>query len=129
MDTRPYFNEKTGLPNKYGDRKLGKSTENLDDFGIDEMAGKQRQTKAAPPPLADDFKFDIAIDGKIIKTMNNTEFRLMAHEVAYNEAIFTLYDDESTIEESGVELAIRIRSDIQDDTTHTGISITHLYYA
>ena len=129
MDTTPYFNKTTGLPNIYedGDRKLSRSNQIMNDFVANEMVDRQRRTGGKVTPLPDDFELDIAINGRIWKTMNVTEFMVYTKEVAYNQAIFTLYDDETTVEENGVELSLRVRC--SHSTVHTGISITHIYYA
>lgn len=102
---------------------------NFNDFTIDDRTGEHRQTKAAPPPLVDDFEFDIALDGRIVKTWNATEYKRLAAEISYNEAIFPIYDDENTVEPDGVQLAFRVRSASTDPKAHRAISITHIYYS
>jgi len=101
---------------------------NFDDFATDESTSEQRQLKAPPPPLVDDFEFDIAIDGEITKTWNATQFRSLAAEISYNEAIFPLYDRETTSKVEGVQLALRVRGNSLDPKAHRAISITHIYY-
>jgi len=89
---------------------------------------KERQMKAKPVPLTDDFKLDIAIDGRIVKTMELDEYKEWTKEIAYNEAIFVLLDDENVYDtsDSGAELALRIRSNGGGRNT---MSISHIYYA
>ena len=99
MDTKSYYNSTTGLPIELqDDRKLLQSVRRQDDW----------QQKAKPIPCADDFKLDIAIDGRIIKTMDNAEFMKWAKEIAYYETFMSLFDDKSMIDttDSGAEVAL-----------------------
>jgi len=115
-----------------GGRKVMESI----DSNIDEMseiynltADVQRQTGGHVEPLADDFKLDIAIDGKIYRTMEYEEFMKYTKEIAYNEAFFPLIDNEETVRESGVELGLRARSEMKLHGGRTSFSVTHIYYA
>lgn len=88
---------------------------------------EQRHMKAKTVPLVDDFKLDIAIDGLIVKTMELDEYMECKEEIAYNEAIFVLLDNENVYDtsDSGAELTLRIRSDGRGRNT---MSISHIYY-
>jgi len=77
-------------------------------------------------PLVDDFMLDIAIDGKMYRTMENEEFTKYQKQIAYNEAFFPFMDDESFVRESEVELSLRVRT---EKNGSTGFSISHIYYA
>eukprot|EP00558_Chaetoceros_sp_UNC1202_P010884 CAMPEP_0197243762 /NCGR_PEP_ID=MMETSP1429-20130617/9101_1 /TAXON_ID=49237 /ORGANISM="Chaetoceros sp., Strain UNC1202" /LENGTH=881 /DNA_ID=CAMNT_0042704027 /DNA_START=58 /DNA_END=2703 /DNA_ORIENTATION=- len=89
--------------------------------------GGSRQLKAAPVPWPDDIKLDIAVNGKIHKTLNKEEFFKMASEIAYNEAYYKLVDDASVATGEPVELGIRIRS--TEDPKKASFGITHIYWA
>lgn len=74
-------------------------------------------------PLPDDFKFDIAVNGKI-ETWDLEKFMSHTKEVAYNEAFYPLVNDETL---SGpVELAIRMRS--ESDPKGAAITLNHIYW-
>jgi hypothetical protein len=88
---------------------------------------RERALKRAIPPLPDDMKFDIALNGRIIKTMEKEEFMGYAVEIAYNQAIFPFLDDDSVKGDPGVELGLRLRS--ESDPKNLAISVTHIYYS
>ena len=69
---------------------------------------------------------DIAINGKIVKTYNQTEFRAFANEIAHNEAFYPLVDDKE-LAIGDVELGFRLRSEI--DPRGAGLAFSHIYYA
>lgn len=76
----------------------------------------------------DDFKVDIAVNGKIVKTWNFDDMKELRKEVQHNEAFYPMVDDKNLAgEEKDVELAIRLSSSI--DPRLAGLSLTHLYYA
>lgn len=90
--------------------------------------GNRSLGKAQPYP--DDVFLDIAINGKIVRSIDKTEFDAMNKEINYNEVFYKLFDDENFIdsnEEESVEFGLRIRS--ESDPRQAGISIAHLYYA
>ena len=81
-------------------------------------------------PYPDDVLFDIAINGKIVRSIDKTEFESMNKEINYNQAIYKFFDDKIFIESNegeSVEFGLRIRS--ESDPRKAGVSITHLYFA
>ena len=85
--------------------------------------GRRRLGNVTPKPK--DFKMDISVNGKITtwdldKYMENSQ-----PEMAYNQAIFRLVNDESL--KGPVELGIRLRSEL--DPKGAGTSICHIYWA
>jgi len=84
-----------------------------------------RNLKKTTPPYPDDFKFEIAINGKVVSTWDKETFMSHSKEVAYNQAMFPLVTDETL---SGpVELGLRLGS--ESDPRAAGLAITHIYYA
>jgi len=90
----------------------------------------RRRMKSQPPPVPDDFQFDIAINGKIVKTMDRTEFMSYSGEIVKNWAIWTLMDDVEWAKSDwgdrdgeDVEAAIRFRG------TRRSVTVSHIYYA
>lgn len=78
-----------------------------------------------------DLKFDIAIDGVVVKTMNYKEWTKYAfQEKGQNVCVFPLLNDISMAEKDWdgkpVEVAIRYRSKLQPQTPYC---ISHVYYA
>merc|ERR1711957_719409 len=57
----------------------------------------------------DDTFFDIAVNGKIVKTYNYEEMMARTGEIAYNESFYPLVDDKSVT--GNVELGLRMRSE------------------
>ena len=79
--------------------------------------------------VTDDFQFDIAINGKIAKTMNNEEFMSYKDELVKNFALWPIMDDPSFAGgEAGVEVEIGIRLRSQEQP-HTTVGLSHVYYA
>ena len=92
--------------------------------------GDERRLGPPPKPWPEDFELDIAVNGKIIKTYNHTEFFKFTKEISYNEAFYPLVDDDNLIsgdKAESVELGIRIRSELAPRDAAFGI--THIYYA
>jgi hypothetical protein len=85
--------------------------------------GRDLKKKIADWP--EDTHVDIAINGKIVKTYNGTEFLSLGPEISYNEAFYPLLDDKE-LASGDVELGIRIRSEI--DPHNAGFALTHIYY-
>ncbi|KAG7359209.1 hypothetical protein IV203_015798 [Nitzschia inconspicua] len=77
-----------------------------------------------------DFEMDIAINGKIVKTMKRQEWLDHTQEFVKNVAVFPLLNDESMAqrdwEGEPVEAAIRFRSKKMPKQTYC---ISHIYYA
>lgn len=77
-------------------------------------------------PYPDDVKFEIAVNGKIVKTWLHDEFMSHAYpEMAYNQGMYPLVTDESLT--GPVELGLRITS--ESNPRGAGLSVTHIYYA
>ena len=85
-----------------------------------------RELKTPPKEWPEDFHVDIAINGKIVKTYNGTEFLSLGPEIAYNEAFYPLLDDKE-LASGDVELGFRMRSEI--DPRVAALAFTHIYYA
>jgi len=81
-------------------------------------------------PLPDDFKFELAINGKI-ETWDHNKYMEHTKEMAYNEAIFPFMDDPEQFqnEDEGVSVEVAIRVLSEKDPRGATIAITHLYYA
>jgi len=95
-----------------------------------ELQGGSRNLKAPPIDWPEDIEVDIAVNGKIVRTFNYTEFKPMATEIAYNEAFYLLLDDESVVagdKYEEIKLGLRIRSQIGAGLASFGV--THIYYA
>eukprot|EP00559_Dactyliosolen_fragilissimus_P005152 CAMPEP_0184858216 /NCGR_PEP_ID=MMETSP0580-20130426/3340_1 /TAXON_ID=1118495 /ORGANISM="Dactyliosolen fragilissimus" /LENGTH=931 /DNA_ID=CAMNT_0027354247 /DNA_START=120 /DNA_END=2915 /DNA_ORIENTATION=- len=83
------------------------------------------------PPLPNDFKFDVSINGKIVHSWNKDEFMKLSENVVYNVEILLLMNDQSFKTDSDlygstVELGFRVSS--KSDTT-SAVGISHIYYA
>ena len=85
-----------------------------------------RELKKPPKEWPEDFHVDIAINGNIVKTYNQTEFRAFTIEIAYNEAFYPLVNDKE-LASGDVELGFRLRSEI--DPRGAALAVTHIYYA
>ena len=101
----------------------------------DDYDHHRRLGKPTPDQLVhDDFKMDIAINGKITKTMEREEWISHIGEMSKNCAVWPLMDDISYAERDWadgdegetVEVAIRFR---QDSQPHQGYCLSHIYYA
>ena len=86
----------------------------------------QRRLKKEIPAYPEDSKFDFAINGEIIKTMDLEEFEAYKQEIAYNVAIMPILDDIKMAEQP-VELGIRLRS--EKKPRDLVINFNHFYYA
>jgi hypothetical protein len=86
-----------------------------------------------PPPKgsstidrwAETMKFDYAIDGKIIETLNKEQFVAKIATVQRTVLVLVLLDDPNFGHKENVEVAIRMRDCGRDCT----ISLTHIYWA
>jgi len=88
--------------------------------------GRRRLGNPAAFEYPHDFKFEIAVNGKIIKTWDKAEFMSHAYpEMAYNNAMYPLVTDETL--RGPVELGLRPSS--ESKPKEAGLSVTHLYYA
>lgn len=90
---------------------------------------RRRKLKKAPPPLPEDFRWEVAVDGVIVNSWNKTEFGSQCHYISYNNAICKFWDDEEWGKKNGprdVEVAMRIVS-AGGRTAVAGI--TQLYFA
>ncbi|KAL7493809.1 hypothetical protein ACHAWT_002711, partial [Skeletonema menzelii] len=89
---------------------------------------RHRHLKAPPPPKPADYRVEIAVNGVIIKSMNETEFNELCIVPGYNLGICTLWDDEERArknEKEDVEFAFRMAGGGRKAIT----AITHVYYA
>lgn len=96
-----------------------------------ELQGGSRSLKGAPQDWPEDIELDIAVNGKILRTMNYTDLKPMTKEIAYNEAFYLLLDDESVVagdEYEEIKFGMRIRSQIGANTM-ASFGLTHIYYA
>uniref|UniRef100_A0A7S4K3H2 Uncharacterized protein n=1 Tax=Odontella aurita TaxID=265563 RepID=A0A7S4K3H2_9STRA len=92
-----------------------------------------RNLKAPPPAIPDDWKFEIAINGKMHKVMDKNEFMSHAVEIVKNWAIWPLMDDVEwskkdwgNSEGEDVEVAVRMSS---VSMPRRSLRISHVYYA
>lgn len=100
----------------------------------EDSSRRRRRLKAPPAPQPDDLAFDIAINGKIVKTMDKTEFMSWGKAIVQNFALWPLMDDvEWAKREWGdrdgedVEVAVRLRCPSDPRQCRAGVS--HVYYA
>ena len=88
--------------------------------------GKMTLESRVPP----DLKMDIAINGKITKTMEREEWVKYVGEYVKNVALWPLLNDESMAqrdwEGESMEIAIRFRSELNPRVPYC---LSHLYYA
>ena len=81
-------------------------------------------------PMPDDMKFEVAIDGKIVKTWDHDEFMSYGKEVVKNFALWPLLDEVEWAKGNGggkdVEVAIRLRSEAGRECQ---LGVSHVYYA
>ena len=90
-----------------------------------EEDGHRKLATIAQNEYPDDFKFEIAVNGKIVETWDREKFMSHAYpEMAYNQAIFPLATDESL--RGPVELGLRVTSTI--NPKQAGLSVTHIYW-
>lgn len=90
----------------------------------------RRRLKKPPPPLPDDFRFEVAIDGELQYSLNNTEFQAKGQTIGYNLWIACLWDDEEWAKsgkKQDVEFAMRIRGENSKRSSVMGIS--QVYFA
>lgn len=90
---------------------------------------KRRDLKAPPPPLPDDFRFEIAVDGALRNSYTGDEFKALCEpHIAYNVPFCVLLDDDEIAkknEKKDMEISIRIMGGGRDSV----LGITHIYYA
>ncbi|KAK1739865.1 hypothetical protein QTG54_009624 [Skeletonema marinoi] len=89
---------------------------------------RHRHLKAPPPPKPADYRVEVAVNGVITKSLNETEFNDLCVEPGYNLIICTLWDDEERAvknEKEDVELAFRMAGGGRKAI----MGITHVYYA
>jgi hypothetical protein len=108
MDTTPW--EKPATDESHRQRVLGKMSQ--DDL------------------IPSDFDMDIAINGKITKTMKRDEWMQYEPEKGKNVAVWPLLNDESMAQKDWdgepVEAAIRFRTTLKPKQTYC---LSHIYYA
>jgi hypothetical protein len=103
----------------------GKTDDTTPYFTDDNNATRSRSLGGGEG-LPDDFFFDIAMNGKITKTMNNDTFLAFSPEIgAKNFALWPIMDDPS-FQGGEVEIGLRLRSQEQP---HATIGLSHVYYA
>ncbi|KAL3793748.1 hypothetical protein HJC23_013310 [Cyclotella cryptica] len=89
----------------------------------------RRQLKAPPPPLPDDFSFEVALNGVLQYSLNNTEFPLKCQpELVYNVPFCVLIDDEQ-IAKANKKMDIEVSLRIVGGGRESVLAITHVYYA
>jgi hypothetical protein len=93
-----------------------------------EEENEPRKLKGPVIDWPQDFRLEVAINGKIVKIYTYTELIPYTKEVAYNEAFYPIIDDKS-IATGDVELGLRIRSDLHTNPYHASFELTHLYWA
>jgi len=92
-----------------------------------------RELKAKVPPFPSDFRFDVAINGKIVKSFNKEEFMEASKEIMHNVALYPFLDDEEMAKRTNgkddetMELGIRVSS--AQNPREAVVTITHLYWA
>ena len=95
----------------------------------------KRLLKAKIPEYPDDFKFDIAINGKIVSTWDKKTFMNYAAEIMHNVAIFPIHIDDEMAKRKRpegdlgetIELGLRVTS--AKNPRGSAVTITHLYWA
>jgi hypothetical protein len=85
-----------------------------------------RNLKGKVVDWPEDFKLDVAVNGKIIKTFTYEEYKALVGEIAYNESFYPLVDDKD-IATGTVEIGLRIRS--EQSPKNAAFQITHIYWA
>lgn len=90
---------------------------------------KRRGLKAPPPPLPDDFTFEVAVDGEIKNSYTGDEFKALCEpQIAYNVPFCVLLDDEEMAKKNqkkDMEVSVRIVGGGRESV----LAITHVYYA
>jgi hypothetical protein len=107
----------------------GKTTDTTPD-AVD-ASGRQLGKPTPDQIVPKDFEMDIAINGKITKTMDRAEWISFIGEASKNCAVWPLLNNEEmakreNFEGEDMEFAIRFRSKIDP---HMGFCISHAYYA
>ncbi len=88
--------------------------------------GERRLGNPAAFKYPEDFKLEIAVNGKIVDTWDEAKFMSHAYpEMAYNNAFYPLVTDENLKGE--VELGLRTSSTISPK--EAGLTVTHIYWA
>jgi hypothetical protein len=91
-------------------------------------AARDRYLKAPPPPKPADWRVEVAVNGVVIKSLNETEYNDICIQPGYNLVICTLWDDEERArknEKEDVEFAFRMAGGGREGV----MGITHVYYA
>ena len=89
---------------------------------------RHRHLKAPPPPKPEDYRVEVAVNGVITKSLNETEFNELCVQPGYNLIICTLWDDEERArknEKEDVEIGFRMAGGGRKGI----MGITHVYYA
>jgi hypothetical protein len=93
------------------------------------LGGKAKQDKQIPK----DLEMDIAINGKLVKTMKYDEWLPYTKEIVKNVAVWPLLDDISMAERDwegeAVEAAIRFRTKPEIGQKIYPYCVSHVYYA
>jgi hypothetical protein len=98
---------------------------------VDDRTGRQLKKPTPDQIVPKDFEMDIAINGKLTKTMDQAEWLSFIAEPSKNCAVWPLLNDEEmakreNFEGEDMEFAIRFRSKIDPNM---GFCISHAYYA
>ena len=96
--------------------------------------GNRRQLKKTPPPLPPEFRFEVAINGVVISSGNETEALgpSKCSSPGYNLKICVLWNDEDWAKEKrneDIEFAMRILGPTGAAGRTANLGISHIYYA
>ena len=96
--------------------------------------GNRRQIKKTPPPLPPEFRFEVAVNGVVISSGNETEALgpSKCSSPGYNLKICVLWNDEDWAKEKrneDIEFAIRILGPTGAAGRTANLGISHIYYA
>jgi hypothetical protein len=88
----------------------------------------RRRLKPPPPPLPDDFRLEVAVDGELSHTYTGDEFKnLTEPHIAYNVPFTVLLDDEELVKNGKRDIEVSLR--IVGGGRESVLGITHIYYA
>lgn len=96
--------------------------------GVDLEGGGNRNLKAPPKDWPTDFKLDVAVNGKIIKTYTYEEYKEYTKEMSHNEAFYPLLNDDTLGGDESVEIELGLRIRSESSPLDASFGITHIYY-
>ena len=126
-------NKGTSLTKNWKEVNDGKTLDKTP-FNATATGGVRQRERILKPTMDQliptDLEMDIAINGKIIKTMDREEFIGNTREYVKNVALFPLLNDESMAQKDWkgerMEVAIRFRTEKSPQQTYC---LSHIYYA